>query len=99
MARRRSQGRGRLGHVAQLDTRPFYALPALTFATLPPAVAGTQAYITDGAAGNCGDSACTRFGTTVTGGGGALKLLLWNNAKRGRCAGSSAAGATGLDQL
>jgi hypothetical protein len=44
-------------------------------------VAGTQAYITDGLAGNCGDAACTTFGTNVTGGGGALKLLLWNNGQ------------------
>jgi hypothetical protein len=60
---------------------PVGALPALTFATLPRAVAGTQAYITDGLAGNCGDAACTTFGTNVTGGGGALKLLLWNNGQ------------------
>ena len=26
-----------------------------------------------------GDSSCTTWGTTVTGGGGALNLLLWNN--------------------
>jgi hypothetical protein len=35
-----------------------------------------MAYISDGLAGNCGDAACTTFGTTVTGGGGALKLLM-----------------------
>jgi hypothetical protein len=55
------------------------ALPTLTFATLPAASAGTQAYIQDGLAINCGDGACTTFGTTVTGGGGALKLLVWYN--------------------
>jgi hypothetical protein len=33
------------------------------------ATAHTQAYITDGLAANCGDAACTTFGTTVTGGG------------------------------
>lgn len=38
---------------------------------------GKIAYITDGLAGNCGDSSCTTFGTTVTGGSGALKLLMW----------------------
>jgi hypothetical protein len=32
-------------------------------------------------AGNCGDAACTTFGNNVTGGGGALKLLLWNNGQ------------------
>ena len=61
--------------------RPWTA-PALTFAPLPrPATAGTLAYISDGLAANCGDAACTTFGTTVTGGGGALKLLLWNNGQ------------------
>lgn len=49
------------------------------FANLPPTTAGTIAYITDGLAGNCGDSSCTTFGTTVTAGGGALKLLVWRN--------------------
>ena len=61
------------------NTRPFGSLPALTFATLPPAVAGTQAYISDGLAANCADTTCTTFGTNVTGGGGALKLLVWYN--------------------
>lgn len=51
----------------------------LTFATLPATTAGTVAYITDGLAGSCGDASCTTFGTTVTGGGGALKLLVWRN--------------------
>jgi hypothetical protein len=51
----------------------------LTFASLPAATAGTLAYITNGLATNCGDTTCTTFGTTVTGGGGALKLLLWYN--------------------
>jgi hypothetical protein len=44
---------------------------------LPPAVPGTLAYISDGLGANCGDAACTTFGTTVTGGGGALKLFVW----------------------
>ncbi len=61
------------------NTRPFGSLPALTFTTLPPAVAGTVAYISDGLAASCGDTSCTTFGTTVTGGGGALKLLVFYN--------------------
>jgi len=40
-------------------------------------VPGTLAYISDGLGANCGDAACTTFGTTVTGGGGALKLFVW----------------------
>ena len=48
-----------------------------TFATLPATTAGTVAYIADGLAANCGDAACTTFGTAVTGGGGALKILLF----------------------
>lgn len=52
---------------------------SMIFSGLPSAVAGTMAYITDGKAANCGDSACTTFGTTVTAGGGALKLFLWYN--------------------
>jgi hypothetical protein len=36
---------------------------AMTFATLPPAVAGTLAAISDELAANCGDAACTTFGT------------------------------------
>lgn len=51
----------------------------LVFAKLPPAVTGAMAYITDGKASNCGDSACTTFGTTITAGGGALQLLAWWN--------------------
>lgn len=52
---------------------------ALTFSTLPTAAtaAGNISYITDGKASNCADSACTTFGTAVTGGGGALPLLVW----------------------
>lgn len=56
-------------------------LGALTFATLPGTpVTGTIAYISDGKASNCGDAACTTWGTTVTGGTGALKLLIWYNS-------------------
>jgi hypothetical protein len=66
------------------DKRPSSALPALTFATLPPAVPGTLASISDGLAANCGDAAGTTFGTAVTGGGGALKLFVCTTAVRGR---------------
>lgn len=52
---------------------------ALIFTTLPVGVAGITAYITDGKSTNCGDGACTTWGTTVTGGTGALKLLVWFN--------------------
>lgn len=50
-----------------------------TFASLPATTAGTVAYITDGLAANCGDTSCTTWGTNVTGGTGALKLLVWYN--------------------
>jgi hypothetical protein len=49
------------------------------FGSLPSALQGMTATIGDGLAGNCGDSSCTTFGTTVTGGGGALHLQLWYN--------------------
>lgn len=61
------------------DGQNYYNLDALTFATLPPAVAGDVAYIVDALAANCGDASCTTWGTTVTGGTGALKRLLWYN--------------------
>lgn len=51
----------------------------VAFASLPSAVAGMHVYLTDGLAANCGDTTCTTWGTTVTGGGGALKLLIWYN--------------------
>ena len=51
-----------------------------TFSGLPAATVGTVACITDGLATNCQDASCTSWGTKVTGGGGALKLLLWCNA-------------------
>jgi len=51
-----------------------------TFANLPSAaVPGSIAYVTDGLAGNCADGSCTTWGTNVTGGTGALKLLVWWN--------------------
>lgn len=51
-----------------------------TFANLPASPSTAQmAYVTDGKASNCGDSACTTFGTAVTGGTGSLKLLVWWN--------------------
>lgn len=46
-------------------------LPARTFATLPPAIAGAMAYITD--------ATVNTWGTNITVGGGALKALLWFN--------------------
>lgn len=50
------------------------------FASLPGSpTAGMVAYVNDGKASNCGDSACTAWGTTVTGGTGSLKLLVWYN--------------------
>lgn len=51
----------------------------VTFSALPAANAGTVQYMTDGLAANCADTTCTTFGTAVTGGGGALKLLVWYN--------------------
>ncbi len=50
-----------------------------TYANLPAQVIGQFAYITDGKASNCADTTCTTFGTNVTGGGGALPLLIWWN--------------------
>jgi hypothetical protein len=64
---------------AGTNTATFYKSPTYTFATLPAAQVGTVVYISDGAAGNCADGTCTTFGTNVTGGGGALQLLIWNN--------------------
>jgi hypothetical protein len=50
-----------------------------TFANLPPALIGRQAFITDGATSGCADGTCTTFGTNVTAGGGSLMLLIWYN--------------------
>lgn len=52
----------------------------VAFTALPssPGIGWVKA-INDGKAANCGDGSCTTFGTTVTAGGGALKLLLWWN--------------------
>ena len=47
------------------------------FANLPTPIAGMVASINDGKASNCGDTTCTTWGTAVTGGGGALPLLIW----------------------
>lgn len=67
----------------QTVTNPIFVNPVqsgLLFAALPASpLAGTVAYITDGLAANCGDSACTTFGTNITGGTGTLKLLAWYN--------------------
>ncbi len=63
------------------NTNAPNVMPAVKFAQLPSAPAtGAVFYMTDGLSSNCGDSACTGYGTTVTGGGGALKLLIWFNA-------------------
>ncbi len=59
------------------STGPFRLVGA-NFSALTPTV-GNMAYINDGLAGNCGDSACTTWGTTITGGGGFLKLFAWYN--------------------
>lgn len=56
-----------------------YQYGGVAYANLPTAAAGIQAYITDGATGNCADGTCTTWGTNVTGGGGSLKLLVWYN--------------------
>jgi hypothetical protein len=50
-----------------------------TFANLPTPAVGMFACITDGKAANCADGTCTTWGTNVTGGGGALNLLIWYN--------------------
>jgi hypothetical protein len=56
------------------------AITAVPFASLPAApIQGMVATINDGLAGNCADGSCTTFGTNVTGGTGALKLLIWYN--------------------
>lgn len=57
-------------------------LPMITpvaFGSLPAAQEGMIAVINDGLAVNCADGSCTTFGTHVTGGGGALQLLIWYN--------------------
>jgi hypothetical protein len=56
-----------------------FIFSGVTFATLPPAVAGRRAFITDGVASGCADGTCTTFGTNVTAGGGTLPLLIWYN--------------------
>lgn len=56
----------------------FNQATATTFASLS-AVTGTIAFVNDGLAASCGDAACTTWGTTVTGGGGSLQLLVWYN--------------------
>jgi hypothetical protein len=62
-------------------------LATSTFGNLPTPVAGMYAYITNGLAGSCGDGTCTTWGTTVTGGGGALKLFIWYNGANWTLAG------------
>lgn len=64
---------------AALITNNAITIGGVVFASLPAAVAGDDAYITDGKASNCGDTTCTTWGTTVTAGAGALKLHIWYN--------------------
>lgn len=56
----------------------FIQWPGLSFASLVSST-GRMAHITDGKASNCADTTCTTFGTAVTGGTGALNLLVWYN--------------------
>ena len=58
-----------------------------TYASLSSPTLGTVAVISDGKASNCGDAACTTWGTTVTGGTGALKLKIWYNGTNWTLAG------------
>lgn len=69
------------GQITSADGATWIPATRHVFADLPAAADanGMIAAITDGLAGNCGDATCTTWGTTVTGGGGALKLLLWSN--------------------
>jgi hypothetical protein len=69
------------------------ALPISTYANLPGTIFRYIAGITDGKASNCGDSACTAPGTIVSGGGGALKLLLYADGTNWRLLSGTNAGA------
>lgn len=70
------------------NTTTANVLPASTFGNLPSSPAtGAMYYMSDGASGNCADSACTTFGTNVSGGGGALKLFIWWNGAHWTLAG------------
>ncbi len=67
------------------QTKPTIADPIITahtYAGLPGSpTAGQISHIIDGLAANCGDGACTTPGATITGGGGALDLLVgWDGA-------------------
>ena len=66
-----------IGAVAGTDISGPINNTGVIFSALPTPVAGMQAFITDGKTSNCGDSSCTTFGTAVTGGTGALPLLIW----------------------
>jgi hypothetical protein len=63
-------------YVGTLLTQPVMTAQLFTNLT---AAQGAIAYIVDGKASNCGDTTCTTWGTTVTGGGGSLRLLVWYN--------------------
>lgn len=70
------------GGVNAKDTwgAPVVQLSPVLYANLAsPQSLGMIAVINDGKASNCGDSACTTWGTTVSGGTGALKIMIWNN--------------------
>ena len=72
-------GTGRMvGQQAPTITDP--TITPHTYAGLPGSPT-TISRIIDGLAANCGDTACTTPGATVTGGGGALDLLIgWDGA-------------------
>jgi|GEM_PF-5288923 len=63
--------------------------PVTIYANLPGTIAGYFVVITDGLAANCGDGLCTTLGTTVTGGGGGLNLLLWADGTNWRLVGQT----------
>jgi hypothetical protein len=64
-----------VGKQAPTITDPI--ITAHTYAGLPASpTAGQISHIIDGLAANCGDGACKLPNTTVTGGGGALDLLI-----------------------
>lgn len=73
------------GYVYNVGGVDFGAVPFASFFGSP--VLGTVQAISDGLAANCGDGTCTTFGTAITGGGGALKLLAWYNGSGWRLIG------------
>jgi hypothetical protein len=69
------------------------ALPITTFTNLPGAVFRRIGGISDGLAANCGDGACTAPGTIISGGGGALMLLVYADGTNWRLLSGTNAGA------